>query len=655
MPLFYGAFLIHFFGKKTFKDKFVLNYLGLGNSIFFKDQNQGMSIIQIIQQGISQGVSALYQHDVAPDSVTINTTRKEFTGDYTVVVFPFTRAAKQKPEQIGESLGQYLVDNVEEIEAFNVIKGFLNLSISDQYWKQFLADISGQDRFGYAEPNGKKIMVEFSSPNTNKPLHLGHIRNILLGWSCSQILAAAGYKVHKVQIINDRGIAICKSMLAWQLFGEGETPENSGIKGDQLVGKYYVLFEQKFRAEYKAWQDSEAGQATYRNTAKEGQAADAFFSYYKNTYFNEHSDLGGQAKDMLLRWESNDPATRQLWSMMNSWVYQGFDETYGALGVSFDKLYYESDTYVLGKEYVEQGLKDGIFYQKEDSSVWIDLEDAKLDHKLVLRSDGTSVYMTQDIGTAELRYNDFGVDKMVYVVADEQDYHFKVLFEIMKRFGAPYAEGMYHLSYGMVDLPTGKMKSREGTVVDADDLIAEVIAEAGKSSEERGGLEGLEAADRADIFRRIGLAALKYFILRVNPRKRMVFDPQESVDLQGDTGPYIQNAFVRIQSIMRKVGEYDAAASANYNDLKEQERDLIIHLFAFPETIQQAAAEYDPSMIAAYAFDLARLFHRFYHDLPMIKAESGEAKVFRLQLSQAVAQALRNAMQLLGVEMPERM
>ncbi|MCB0593419.1 MAG: arginine--tRNA ligase [Lewinellaceae bacterium] len=614
-----------------------------------------MNIIEIIQKGVIEGIKALYGADITASQVTMNSTRKEFEGDYTVVAFPFARAARKKPDQIAEELGEYLVREVEQIERYNVIKGFLNLSLSNAFWRAFLADIYQDEAYGRQPAKGQKVMVEFSSPNTNKPLHLGHIRNILLGWSTSRILEAAGYEVARVQIVNDRGIAICKSMLAWQKYGQGSSPESAGEKGDHFVGDYYVLFEKKFREEYKEWQQSGEGRKRFEAQAENGQSEEAFFKAFKNTYFNEYSRLGAEAKEMLLEWEAGDEPTINLWKQMNGWVYQGFEETYRQLGVEFDKLYFESETYLLGKDAIQKGLKEGVFYQKEDGSVWIDLTDAKLDHKLVLRSDGTSVYITQDIGTAQKRYQDFGVDKMAYVVANEQNYHFQVLFEILKRLGEPYADGLYHLSYGMVDLPTGKMKSREGTVVDADDLIAEVVEEARKNTAGRDTITGLSGEEQEEIVRKIAIAALKFFIIKVQPQKRMVFDPKESVDLQGQTGPYVQNAYVRVQSVLRKGGEQDLSAAADYGPIEPQEKEMLNMVYAFPGLIELAAEEYDPSGIANFCYDLAKAYHRFYHDLSILNAKTAEAKAFRLQLSQAVANVLKYGMDLLGIEMPDRM
>ncbi|MEN0050805.1 MAG: arginine--tRNA ligase [Bacteroidota bacterium] len=642
-----------------------------------------IDILNLLQEGVATAVKNIYDSDFPAEKVTISPTRKEFEGDYTVVVFPFSKAARKKPEAIGEDLGNYLKENLAEVTDFNVIKGFLNLVISDDYWKDFLQTASANSTYGKHPSNGKKVMVEYSSPNTNKPLHLGHIRNILLGWSSAQLFEAAGYEVVKTQIVNDRGIAICKSMLTWQKFGNGATPESEGIKSDHFVGKFYVLFNQKLSAEYKEWQETKDAKDIFAEWKKdekvvkrtekqiqEDREKDArenklktqatytleayFFKAYKNTYFNEYSQLGKESREMLLAWEANDPEVRALWEKMNTWVYNGFGVTYERLGVNFDKNYYESDTYILGKETVDKGLSNEVFYQKEDGSTWIDLTDSKLDHKIVLRADGTSVYLTQDLGTAQLRYQDFGVDSMIYVVGDEQNYHFQVLFEVLKRLGEPYADALYHLSYGMVDLPTGKMKSREGTVVDADDLIAEVIAEARKNVEERGELTELSKEKREEIIRKIGLGALKFFIIKVQPKKRMVFNPAESVDMQGQTGPYVQNAFVRIQSILRKAGEVNGNYTT-YDKLEPLEKELLGKLYAYPALVKNAAENLDPSEIANYCYDLAKSFHKFYHDHSILKAESEAAKHFRLALSKLIAQVLENGMMLLGIEMPERM
>lgn len=590
-----------------------------------------MNLVTILQNAVAAGVQTLYDHSVDPEKVNLTVTRKEFEGDYTVVVFPFTKVARKKPEEIGAELGAHLVAAVPQIKDFNVIKGFLNFVIDDSYWLSFFAKAITQEKYGYGAPKDQKVLVEFSSPNTNKPLHLGHIRNILLGWSSAKILEAAGYEVVKVQVVNDRGIHICKSMLAWSKFGEGETPESSGLKGDHLVGKYYVKYSQ---------------------IEKEQQAELAAAGNEKG-----EPEILSEARALLRKWEAGDEATKALWEKLNQWVYAGFGTTYKKLGIHFDKNYYESETYLVGKDKVLQGLADGVFYKKDDGSVWIDLEDAKLDHKLVLRSDGTSVYMTQDIGTAMLRYEDYKMDKSVYVVGDEQNYHFKVLFEIMKRLGAPYADGLKHLSYGMVDLPSGKMKSREGTVVDADELIAEVIEEARKGSVESGAITDLTEEQQAIINTSIGLSALKFFILKVNPQKRMLFNPKESVDMQGHTGPYIQNACVRAKSILRKAEEqsFDLSEAKDYSTLETSEKDLIAQMARFPDVIQQAADSYDPSSIAAFNYDLAKSFHRFYHDFQILKAETATARAFRLQLCAMVAQVLTTGMDLLGIEMPERM
>lgn len=616
-----------------------------------------MNFTEKIAAGVQAAVAKLYDHEIHTDNVMITNTRKEFAGDYTVVVFPFTKAAKKKPIVIGQEIGEALKADLDLVADFNVVNGFLNLSIGNDFWLNFSHELFQIENFGQAAPNGKKVMVEFSSPNTNKPLHLGHIRNILLGWSCSQILDRAGYEVIKTQIVNDRGIAICKSMLAWQKFGAGETPESSGIKGDFLVGKYYVMFEQKFQAEYKTWQESKEGKILLAERKKSDQSEAEFWKGYKNTYFNDYCQLGKEAKEMLLKWEDNDPAVRQLWSTMNGWVYDGFAKTYEALGVDFDKLYYESNTYLEGKRIIADGLEKSVFYKKEDGSVWIDLEAAKMDQKLVLRSDGTSVYMTQDIGTAQLRSEDFGMDKMVYVVGDEQDYHFKVLFETMKRLGAPYADGLHHLSYGMVDLPTGKMKSREGTVVDADELIKDVVEVARANMVERSEVTGKEEAEMQEIIRRIGMAALKYFIIKVNPKKRMVFNPNEAVDIQGQTGPYIQYAFVRAKGVYEKAvqDKINLSLADNYSSLEPVEKELIFQISQYPALVSQAAEGYDPSLIANYCYSLARAFNKLWHEVSILNADQPETIAYRVKLSKLMSDTLKDGMQLLGIEMPDRM
>lgn len=613
-----------------------------------------MDINSIIKNGVIKAVESLYNGTVVANDIIMNVTRKEFEGDYTVVVFPFSKIARKKPEAIGEDIGKYLVENIDEIDEFNVIKGFLNLSISNRFWNDFLIGIAGKEDYGFKAPNGKKVMVEFSSPNTNKPLHLGHIRNILLGWSCSKILAAAGYEVMKVQIVNDRGIAICRSMLAWEKFGESQTPESTGTKGDHFVGSFYVKFAQAFKAEYEEWKKTPDAAKEFENRKKKELNEATFFADYKNQYFNDHSQLGKEAKAMLQKWEANDPDVRKLWRTMNDWVLGGFEETYKKLGVDFDKLYFESDTYLLGKEIIEKGIEQEIIH-RDDKRVWVDLENIGLGIKTIIRSDGTSTYTSQDLGTAQLRWKDFGTEKMVYVVGDEQISHFQGLFEIIKRLGEPYADGLYHLAYGMVDLPTGRMKSREGTVVDADDLIAEVIGEARNNAKERGELGELTPETQEEIVRRIGMAALKYFMIKVHPKKRMTFDPKESVDMQGQTGPYVQNAYVRIKSVLRKAGDQDVSIASNYKDLNTSEKDLLSQIYKFPALIETAAEDYDPSSIANMCYSLAKSFHKFYHDHSILKAESGEAIAFRLQLSQAVAQVLKTGMDLLGIEMPERM
>ena len=625
-----------------------------------------MNIIPIIQTSVATAVKELYGLEIEKKDVVLAPTKKDFEGDYTITVFAFSKAAKKSPVQVGDELGNYLKNNTPEIARFNVVQGFLNLVINDAYWVNFLSETNANPTFGQLDSKNERVMVEYSSPNTNKPLHLGHIRNILLGWSTSKILAAAGYDVVRTKVVNDRGIAICKSMLAWQHWGEGKTPDTAerpdnggkGVKGDHFVGYYYVLFEQKFQEEYKIWQAEIAlDEEILRGLNKKNLPLNEFFKEYKNEYFNKYSKLGAQARELLLKWESGDTETKALWQQMNGWVYEGFNETYKKLGVQFDKIYYESNTYTLGKDIIDDGILRGVFYRKPDSSVWIDLTDVKLDHKLVLRSDGTSVYITQDIGMARLRDGEWHCQKVVYVVADEQNYHFQVLFETMKKLGDPYANGLYHLSYGMVDLPSGKMKSREGTVVDADDLIAEVIGEATKNNEERGEVAGFTAAEVAEINRKVGMAALKYHIVKVNPKKRMVFDPQESVDLQGQTGPYIQYSFVRINGVLKKAERegIDLTQVVSYDKMEQQEKDLILKIYEYPKAIEEAAATYDPSVIANFCYDLAKSFHKFWHDLSILNVELENVKIFRLQLSKTVGHVLAHGMDLLGIEMPERM
>ena len=614
-----------------------------------------MEVLSLIRTAVQNAVRSVYDHELALDDIKLAVTKKEFEGDFTFVVFPLVRFLKQGPEQIATAIGEQLKSDSEYVNDFNVVKGFLNLELSDPFWLKTLAQIRG-DNFLKAEKQGKKMMVEFSSPNTNKPLHLGHIRNILLGWSMAQIAENRGYDVIKTQIINDRGIAVCKSMMAWQLFANGATPASENKKGDHFVGEYYVKFDKALQEEYAGWQEAE-GQKFYEENKKEGESSEAFFKRYKNQYFNDNSKLGRDTKDMLIRWEDGDKETVELWKMMNGWVYEGMDETYENLGVEFDTINYESETYLLGKESVEKGLEDGVFFRQEDGSVWIDLEDVKMDRKIVLRSDGTSVYMTQDIGTAQMRYEEHGIDSMVYVVADEQDYHFKVLFEILKRLGEPYADHLHHLSYGMVDLPSGKMKSREGTVVDADDLIEEVVNEARKGSSERGGVAHLSEEEQNAIFRKIGLAALKYFIIKINPRKRMVFDPKESVDMQGTTGPYIQNAFVRIRSVLRKAEAqgFERTGYADSFKSNEQDRAILSMMLSYPEVLEEALNSYDPSVIANFCYTLAKAFHRYYHDNILFDPSNVEESSYRIELAETISIVLENAMALLGIEMPDYM
>ena len=616
-----------------------------------------MNFINKLQKTVAASISELYQADVDLQTVQVKPTQSEFSGDFTVVVFPFVKAARKSPDQLGDELGKVLQARMDEIAGFNVIKGFLNLEMDPSFWHGFLQELLDDPVFGKSPKSGRKVMVEYSSPNTNKPLHLGHVRNCLLGFSCSRLLEAAGYEVLKVQVVNDRGVAICKSMLAWQKFGEGKTPESTGIKGDHFVGDYYVLFEQKTREEYQEWQKSDEAKAIFDKREKKNQDETAFFKAYKNKYFNEYSALGAEVREMLLKWEAGDKEVRALWSKLNNWVYEGFNTTYDRLGVAFDKLYYESDTYLLGKEIVEQGVEKELFYRKEDGSVWVDLTDAGHDEKIVLRSDGTSVYITQDLGTAQMRYEEFGCEKMIYVVANEQNYHFQVLFEVIKRMGEPYADGLHHLSYGMVELPSGRMKTREGNVVDADDLMEEVNRIALEQAKESGSIEGDPSESALENVRKVGLGAMKFQMIKVNPKKKMIFNPEESVELQGQTGPYIQYSYVRIKGLLAKADleNIDLSKASGYTTLATQETTLLKALHEYPQVVQNAADEFDPSLIANFCYALAKDYHRFWHDHSVLQAESDEAKAFRVQLSKAVGQVLHDGFELLGIEMPERM
>ena len=591
-----------------------------------------------IQSTVSEKLKTLYNIDIEPGDVVLQKTKKEFEGDFTIVVFPFVKQARKSPEAVANELGAAVCDAMPDLAGFNVIKGFLNFSVSDNYWKSFADSIATNGGYGLktVNPADAPVVIEFSSPNTNKPLHLGHIRNNLLGWSVSQLLTANGRNVKKVNLVNDRGIHICKSMLAWMRFGNGETPESTGIKGDHLVGKYYVEFDKHYKAEIKALMDS---------GVEEEQA-------------KKEAPLMVEAQQMLKRWEEGDKEIRALWQKMNGWVYAGFDETYRKMGVSFDKTYYESNTYLLGKELVQKGLDLGVLYRKDDGSVWCDLTDAGLDHKLLLRKDGTSVYMTQDLGTALLRHNEFGADQLIYVVGNEQDYHFQVLKIVLGRLGFDWADKVYHLSYGMVELPNGKMKSREGTVVDADDLIEEMEKTAEEMCRDRGKNNDMSADELKELYHILALGALKYFILKVDPTKTMLFNPAESIDFNGNTGPFIQYTHARIRSIIRKaVGEkgLDLNATATAVQINDKEREVIKMLHEMPSVVEQAAAAYSPAMIANYTFDLAKAFNSFYQDTPILRESDQNRMLFLVQLCNAVSTAIRNMMWILGIEVPERM
>lgn len=592
-----------------------------------------MSIDNILAQATADAVKALYGAEVAAESIVPSTTKKEFEGNLTIVVFPFLKASHKRPEDTAQEIGEYLVANCEAVEKFNVIKGFLNITIKPSFWTSVLQSAEATENFGFkpVTDDSRLVMIEYSSPNTNKPLHLGHVRNNLLGFSLAKIMEANGNKVVKTNIVNDRGIHICKSMLAWLKWGNGITPEKAGKKGDHLIGDFYVAFDKHYKEELQQLMDGGM-------TKEEAEA---------------NSTLMKEARTMLKKWEDGDEEVRSLWRTMNEWVYAGFDETYARMGVSFDKIYYESNTYLEGKEKVLEGLEKGIFYRKDDNSVWADLTADGLDQKLLLRTDGTSVYMTQDIGTAKLRFQDYPIDQMIYVVGNEQNYHFQVLSLLLDKLGFSWGKDLIHFSYGMVELPNGKMKSREGTVVDADELMDEMIATARKMSEGR--LKGVPEEEMDDVYRIIGLGALKYFILKVDPRKNMLFNPQESIDFNGNTGPFVQYTYARIRSVLRKSDEADAATDITAYEPNEKEIEIIQRIADFPSVVSEAGRTYSPALIANYVFELAKGYNQFYHDYSILKEENGVARAFRLHLSRTVADIIRRGFSLLGVEVPERM
>lgn len=592
-----------------------------------------MSLVQKIKEISSKAIEDIFSLSVSPRDVLVNQTKPEFEGDYTVVLFALVKQLKQSPEQLGKQLGEYLIENNKGFfTTYNVIKGFLNLTISDNYFAEFLSENYANTAVGKIQSVNKKVIVEYSSPNTNKPLHLGHLRNNFLGWSVSEILKANGNNVLKTCVVNDRGIHICKSMIAWELFSNGETPETNHTKGDHFVGDYYVKFSNELKKE------------TEELTAA-GQSKDEA---------ERNAPIMQKTQQMLVDWEKGKPEVMDLWKTMNSWVYKGFDETYKRIGSDFDKTYYESETYLLGRKFVEQGLEQGVFYRKEDGSVWIDLTDEGLDEKLVLRKDGTSVYITQDLGLADEKYKDFPYDQSIYVIADEQNYHMKVLQLILKKLGKPYADGIFHLSYGMVDLPTGRMKSREGTVVDADDLVDEMVSIAAKHTQELGKVKDFTDDELKELYDILGLGALKFYLLRVDPKKRMIFNPEESIDFHGFTGPFVQYTHARIKSILRR-----EPANSNFkfqiSNLLKLEKDLLLLLEQYSTIVKQAAEEYNPSVIAIYAFNVAKTYNTFYTEHSVLNAESHEKKQLRLQLCQLTANVIKNAMSLLGIRVPERM
>ena len=597
-----------------------------------------MSIELIIRDQIIVAIEKCYNQQIEPTLVQLQNTRKEFEGDITLVVFPFVRMSKKSPEQTAAEIGDYLQQNVAEVEKYNVVKGFLNLVISSDYWVNVLNSASADSNHGIVAPkeSSKLVMVEYSSPNTNKPLHLGHIRNNLLGFSLCEILKANGNKVVKTNIVNDRGIHICKSMYAWKMWGEGQTPESTGIKGDHLVGNFYVKFDQEYKKQIA-------------ELIEQGQTKD-------EAEQNAPAMLG--ARELLLKWEAKDPETIELWKMMNQWVYTGFDVTYKELGVNFDKIYYESETYLYGKGEVLRGLEEGVFYQKEDSSVWADLTPEGLDQKILLRSDGTSVYMTQDIGTAKERFQDYAIDKMIYVVGNEQNYHFQVLSILLDKLGFEFGKGLHHFSYGMVELPNGKMKSREGTVVDADDLMAGMIEVSRKTSEELGKLEGYTPEQAAETYKMIALGALKYFMLKVDPKKNMLFNPEESIDFNGNTGPFIQYTYARIRSVLRKATDRGIELNRNLQastTLADKELQLIKVISQFPVAIKEAGDNYSPALIANYIYELVKEFNQFYHEFPMLAEEDAELRNLRLVIAEMVGKTIKTGMKLLGIDVPERM
>lgn len=605
-----------------------------------------MNIEQQLTADVRAAIKALYGQEVPDNLLQLQKTKREFEGHLTLVTFPLLRISRKKPEETAQEIGQYLQENSDAVAAFNVVKGFLNLVVAPQKWVELLEVIDADDHYGFVKPTEASplVMIEYSSPNTNKPLHLGHVRNNLLGWSLSQIMEANGNRVVKTNIVNDRGIHICKSMLAWLKYGNGETPQSSGKKGDHLIGDYYVAFDKHYREQVKELK---------AKFIAEGMAEEEAETRAKN-----EAPLIVEAHEMLVKWEQGDKKVRDLWRKMNAWVYEGFDETYKALGVGFDKIYYESDTYLEGKEKVDEGLKKGIFYRRPDGSVWADLTKEGLDEKLLLRADGTSVYMTQDIGTAKLRFQDYPIDKMIYVVGNEQNYHFQVLSILLDKLGFEWGKSLVHFSYGMVELPNGKMKSREGTVVDADELVAEMVRQARETADESGKFADMPEEEKAQVARIVGMGALKYFLLKVDARKNMLFNPEESIDFNGNTGPFIQYTYARIRSILRKAAEAGIEVPAQLPtdvELSVKEEALVQHVADFANVVRQAGQEYSPSSVAAYCYDLVKEYNQFYHDFSILREEDAKKRAFRLVLSKNVAKVVRLGMSLLGIEMPERM